>query len=549
VDAIVTDARGRAVDTLKAADFTVIEQGQPQPVASAQFVRGETRLLAIFLDEFHTTAGDAATRVRDTLAHAIRDDLAPGDQVVVFKPLDSILAITMTTDHAAAAQAIETFEGRKGDYAARSAFERNYIAGTPARIDAARAQIALSALNALAQHLGARGPGRKSLLVVSDGLSRRPRTRGGDALPTFDTVQQTADRARVAVYALEMNRPGEDAADPVARDGLRALAGETGGRTISAGDDVDAALRGMLADSSGYYAVTLQAHGSSGDGRFHQVDVRVRRAGTAVRARSGYFAESAEELRRRAALLAPPEPRVVEPPHRISPLIRAWFGMSRGNAGATRVNFVWEPAPRVPGVRSIAQPPARVALNVSALDGTPIFDGVVLPSSSGTEVGGSEPSHVSFEMPPGRLRVRMAIEDAASRLLDTDVRDLIVAGFPGPVTLGTAEVLRARNAREYRALAADPDAPPVAARQFSRAERLLVRVAVYAAGGTPSVSATLVSRFGQALRGLPVTPAGGDEYQVDLPLAGLAAGEYAIEVRASIADASAKETVAIRVTP
>ena len=42
----------------------------------------------------------------------------------------------------------------------------------------------------------------------------------------------------------------------------------------------------------------------------------------------------------------------------------------------------------------------------------------------------------------------------------------------------------------------DRDAAPVAARQFSRADTLLIRVPVYASGEPPNVSARLVSRFG-----------------------------------------------------
>jgi hypothetical protein len=118
------------------------------------------------------------------------------------------------------------------------------------------------------------------------------------------------------------------------------------------------------------------------------------------------------------------------------------------------------------------------------------------------------------------------------------------------VTIGSAEVFRARSAREYRALAGDPNAAPVASRQFSRAERLLIRVPVYAAAAPPpAVSARLVSRFGSALRDLDVARADGDAYQIDLPLAGLAAGEYSVELTASAGSGAVKENVPIRVTP
>ena len=52
------------------------------------------------------------------------------------------------------------------------------------------------------------------------------------------------------------------------------------------------------------------------------------------------------------------------------------------------------------------------------------------------------------------------------------------------VALGTPEVFRARNAREFRALEAQA-AVPVASREFSRTERLLIRFPAYGPAGTP----------------------------------------------------------------
>jgi hypothetical protein len=145
----------------------------------------------------------------------------------------------------------------------------------------------------------------------------------------------------------------------------------------------------------------------------------------------------------------------------------------------------------------------------------------------------------------------MAIEDVTSRVVDHDVRDLVVKGFPGPVSMGSPEVLRARTAREYQALATNPDATPVATRQFSRAERLLIRIPVFSAGGPPRVSARLVTSFGSAMRDLIVTPTPSRlaEYQVDVPLAALANGSYTVEWTARTAEGEVSDHVSFRVTP
>ena len=60
----------------------------------------------------------------------------------------------------------------------------------------------------------------------------------------------------------------------------------------------------------------------------------MKRPNTSVRARSGYFAPSPDDTLR-AALLAQlnqPKPVVpLEPAPHVSPLIRAWFGTTRGD--------------------------------------------------------------------------------------------------------------------------------------------------------------------------------------------------------------------------
>ena len=91
---------------------------------------------------------------------------------------------------------------------------------------------------------------------------------------------------------------------------------------------------------------------------------------------------------------------------------------------------------------------------------------------------------------------------------------------------------------------------PVASREFSRAEHLLIRFQAYGpAGASPVVSAKLLGRMGHAMRDLPVSPAAtpGDT-AIDLPLAGLAAGDYMIEVTATSGARDATDRIGFRVT-
>jgi VWFA-related protein len=514
------------------------------------------RLIAIYLDEFHVTPGPAAERVRASLIRVVSENVDPTDRVIVLKSLDSLLEIKPTKDLHDAVQKLESFDPRRGDYQPRTAFERNYIAGSPARVDLTRAQIAISSLEALSTELGRLSAARKTLIIVSEGFAKSGRRRGDDMLPSLESVVLAANRAHVSIYPVDPSADDRaavrsDGATDVAsdqtrwREALRSLAEGTSGRAISSADDVEHAIN----DSRGYYELTLTKDVTR-DGRFHAVDVSVRRQGLTVRARKGYWAPSERELLSRASLAsASALPVGATIARRTSPLIRPWFGISRTADGQTEINFVWEPAPRVPGDRNPAPPLAQIGLSVMTLDGVPVYKGIVLPSTAASDPGGQ--SRASFVSPSGRLVVQMAIEDVTSRVVDHDVRDLVVKGFPGPVSMGSPEVMRARTAREYQAQAADPDATPVASRQFSRTERLLIRVPVFSTAGAPTVGARLVTSFGSTMRELAVTrtPSRANEYQVDVPLAALANGSYFVEWTARTAEGEVRDRVAFRVTP
>jgi hypothetical protein len=117
LDVVVFSDRGERLDALRAGDFSVTASGQAIELSEVQFVDsrlpprtppgGEitesSRLFAIVLDEYHVTPGPPADRVRDALVRFVREELRPGDQVIVLKPLDSLVSIALTTDRDLAA--------------------------------------------------------------------------------------------------------------------------------------------------------------------------------------------------------------------------------------------------------------------------------------------------------------------------------------------------------------------------------------------------------------------------------------------------------------
>jgi VWFA-related protein len=397
-------------------------------------------------------------------------------------------------------------------------------------------------------------------------------------------IYDTANRNNVAIYAVDpRGLPGFefDINERVGlqtdtkylsttMDSLRTLAENTDGRAIVNRNDIATGMKQITRDSSAYYLIGYNSAQAPTDGKFHEIKVKVKRPGVQVRARRGYWALNREEVARATAPAKPSMPKPVEAaianavirPSRAS-VMRSWVGMSRGDNGKTRVTFIWEPLPKSPGDRS-REEPARVSLMAIAADGSPAFRGKVpdvalastAPASAAAAGGGAAapgrgPSRISFDVNPGKIQLRISAEGAGSQVLDSETREIRVPDLTSAAaTLGTPSVLRARTAREFQQLKADAEAVPIAGREFSRIEHLLVRVPTYGPGGTtPALRVHLLNRAGSAMNELKAEPSPHNgEQQIDLPLAGLPPGEYVLEIKAGDQDGDATELVGFRVT-
>jgi VWFA-related protein len=401
-------------------------------------------------------------------------------------------------------------------------------------------------------------------------------------------IYDTANHNNVAIYAVDprglavfehdinegVGLESDRAMLNSTMDTLRVLADQSDGRAIVNRNDLDAGMKQIIRDSSAYYLIGYNSTQAPADGKFHEIKVRVKRPGVQVRARKGYWALTAEET---ARALAPPKPGLpkpveealasVERPGRAG-VIRTWIGTSRGENGKTRVTFVWEPIPKAPGDRSRpAEEPSRVAVMAVGSDGAPYFRGrvpdVALASAAppaaapgtstatGRAAAPRPPSRVTFDARPGKMQLRLSVEGAGAQVIDSEVREITVPDLTAPqATLGTPGVFRARTTREFQQLKTDPDAVPVAAREFSRTDRLIIRVPAYAPGDTPpALIARLLNRAGQPMTDLTAAPfaASKSDQQIELPLAGLAPGEYIIEVKTTD-EGDVKQLVGFRVT-
>lgn len=564
----------------------------------------DARIFVFFLDEYHVRLGNSMA-ARKHLVEFVQTQLGPKDLVSVMYPLSPIDSVVLTRDHRQLVNAIERFQGRKFDYTPRNALEDRYANYPTEVVERVRRQVSLSALEGLSVKLGALREGRKAIVLVSEGYLAMlpPQLRGAvatmpglgnpnrnnplagendlmedrarfsaelDVQTELQRVFDAANRSNTTIYAVDPRglstgefdiqdnvtaRPSQDALRQT-QSTLQILAEETDGRAIINRNDLAKGMQQIVRDSSAYYLLGYNSTQSRSDGKFHAIKVRVRRPGVQVRARRGYWALSATETARAVAPAKPgPPPAVTRSLAAISNaggrLIRTWVGTAPAESGKTRVTVVWEGVPPTPG--SGRPPVGRVVLNALAPSGESYYRGPIGADPPEGAATASRRGSVDIEVPPGKLSLRMSIEGKPDEVLDTDDRTIEVPDFTEPKPgLATPRVYVARNVREFRALEADPSAPPTATREFRRTERLLLRLDGSAAGpaaGAVTYSARLLNRQGDRMSDVPVTAAAapGEAATIDLPLASLPAGEFLIEIVAVAADGTeSTELVAFR---
>jgi VWFA-related protein len=595
VDVVASEKDGRQVSNLKAEDFEITEEGKRQKIETFKLItldggrdpglegaptrisssaveeeeaaRDDIRMFAIFLDDYHVSPS-GGRNVREQVARFVETQLGPSDLVGLMYPLTSLASVQMSRNRDAASKTIREFEGRRGVIAPKNVFEENYVYRT-GNVAGIRRDVSFSAIRGLIMRMGGLKEGRKTLILVSEGYGG-----GGSVHQELREIAELASRNNTAIYPVtpQLYRPASQGMPLTLTDGMNVLAQHSGGRLIYEAARNMAELRErrfsvgtprstlasvmgqIIVDSSAYYLLGYNSTRTAPDGKFHKIEVKAKRPGIQLRYRKGYFASRSEDLTR-ATPARPPAPlSVVETALAAGAAprgrpVRTWIGMERGANGHTRVTVAWEPLPDVPGsTLKESERPVSLLLKASGSATVSYFEGRV-PETVVDRVAGA---HATFEAPPGTIQLRLSLVNAAGSVLDTEVRNLAVRDLTAPgLAVGTPEVFRARTVPELQRLKSAVDPTPVVAREFSRTERLLLRVPVYAPEEVrPSLGAQLLNRAGQRMAELPVTPpeTSGGSFGIEVPLAGLPAGAYGVRITAIVEGAEAAEIVAFRVT-
>jgi VWFA-related protein len=312
-------------------------------------------------------------------------------------------------------------------------------------------------------------------------------------------------------------------------DGLRQLADGTDGTAVVNTNNIEPALRRIVDDLSSYYLLGYYSTGKL-DGKFHAINVRVKRPGVTVRARRGYQALRESDVA-----------RAITPGRTTAPAgtsAEAAFTAAASSAVAKIVNAArdlplrvyvsagWRPSPdgkpaaafwavgevvdRIPGADLDA-----VLLNAA---------GDVVSSAKGRIVPGTTSLQLTIAsettLAPGEYTLRMRSQSPAG----SETMSMPIVLPQAPQSSGGMFIRRGPTTGNKETPTADV--------RFRRSER--VRVEVPSAADV--TSARLLDRTGRAMTAIPVaastrTDSEGTKWATaEVLLAPLAPGDYIIEV-------------------
>ena len=268
----------------------------PSPVQSADDEQraareADTRVFAIYLDEFHVSDGPDSVRVRDEVTRFVDTELRPRDLLFVLKTLDPVSNIRFSRDRAVARATIQSFAGRKGDFAPRTTFEEQYFGRTPEAVESARGQVAITGLRELAMRMGELEPTRAALLIVTEDFAREAAGVRPRRLPDWQSLSRIAGHFSFPIYTFDPRdqpqpAPAASADQPRPADRpltmLQGLAAQTGGEASLGATGFASTLTRMSRDLDSYYVLTYQPSQAT-DGRFHPIQVRSKRKDAQIR--------------------------------------------------------------------------------------------------------------------------------------------------------------------------------------------------------------------------------------------------------------------------
>ncbi len=385
LDVTVTDRKGNVVKDLKPENFEIYENGKKQEVTNLSFISADSetkqpeikqnkndklavpvpptnikpeqvrRTIALVVDDL-TLSFESTYYVRRALRKFAEEQMQDGDLVAIIRTGAGIGALQQfTADKRQLLAAIEKVQwnprgtGGTGAFAAIEAtpLEQAKAGGADVSDEQLEQEKnSIQSFNEFREDIFATGtlgainfiirgmkdlPGRKSIMLLSDGFSLFSTTTGGfnDSSRVLESLRRLVDlanRASVVVYTMDargLQTLGLTAADNTnalsseaiegrlsdrrdklfnTQEGLVYLAKQTGGFPIINNNDLSGGIRKILDDQS-YYLVGYEPDAETFDPktrRFNKIEIKVKRKDVNVRYRSGFFGVTDDQIKKPA---------------------------------------------------------------------------------------------------------------------------------------------------------------------------------------------------------------------------------------------------------
>lgn len=352
LDVSVLDRSRQPVRGLTDKDFTVLEDGRPQPiVAFSAFELADdpapavgwmrdvepdvttndlkdSRLFAIVLDDAMIPQDATFIRNARTVAASIIDKLGPEDLTAVLFTGDNRKSQDFTHDKSKLRAALDRFNPGLAGY-------RFGTDSSGVDVDGWFYLSSVRTLSNLADFLAAAPNRRKAVFYISPGVPvdpmaaaprKAPRADDGGQAPMSAAIDmrdlqdktqeiyRRAQQSNVAIYPIDPTGAGgmkaylstrlvPHTAEEIASlpdlidrkismmtDFVAQTASSTGGRPIMNTSDFEPGIAQAFQENSSYYLIGFEPANGASDGSRRRLDVKVNRPDVEVRARSSYYA-------------------------------------------------------------------------------------------------------------------------------------------------------------------------------------------------------------------------------------------------------------------
>ena len=335
VDVTATDTNGQPVQGLKRSDFTVLEDGKPQPIHNFQEIQASyspalpamppniysnlqphptSAAVNILLLDLANEAPVDNTKDREVSAsiamqHYVKDaalraleQMPPGTQVAILAMTNNLRILQSFTSNVnlltAAINALPYDLDGNGDRDCTQSDQRNRM------VLEALSQIAADTVSMKV---------RKNLIWFTVGVPAITDPNHRACLPNYSQPLSHAydllNDAQVAIYPIDARGLGKTGSQESTLLSMDMVAQATGGVAFYNTNNITPAVLEALADGANYYSMSYIPPNLKYDGSFHKIDVKVDKPGIHLVFRNGYFADDVAKLYGKPGLtmsMAPP---------------------------------------------------------------------------------------------------------------------------------------------------------------------------------------------------------------------------------------------------